>query len=882
MATEINFAITYQASIFSVILNHLEHFMSNHLSNNSSIENQLSNLEQRTAQLLKRRSNRATVNALQQMQAITSVGRNALQARILQFDYQLDAIAQHDEQRLINIEMQQNLLEHRLESSRQQIAELSQQSAMLILKRKALQQRHSELSLEYTQMQTEQGIISLAFTVEQRMYDELLMGAGELTQHNIVLQNSSQQQQQQLDQIDGQIAVEELIITSREQQVLSLAQTTTELGEHYQELAQKLSDQLQQINDISDMLQQMAKQLEQCHRGLVKLQREQAQIMQVIGVVVAVGAMAMTGGFSGFFSTGTLAAGSSAATATASWSSAVMQWLMKEGTWMVLKETIGKICPLAAQALTCIGSAYSAGATGSAQELLKFASKEFFIGQMGELATLVGGEPLGRVTKIVLSHGDAEFKELGKEILIDQVAFNAGKALHNSKAAAFVDTLVKGAAKMLSSSETESKQIVKDTVFQMAGQAASAGIKDPALSHLLQGMVTTGLRHYDAQKEVERQIMRRLGANHTGISFGDEIDEGDEKKSEPNKEAKDETVKSTEVSVPPSGKSEEQKKQPNNDLPVINKGREDPTVKSADNNEVIPEYKVISEFKGGAKLIAVGKKVTPGKIYLYMHGMNNTEQEVIERVKNYSKAMGDTQIYALVRLDEGILVDGAKVIGLKLGLPSADVDAAVSVIREGIKKVGDKGEYTIIGHSAGVQVMYNALKKLSEQERSRLVVAGIGGATLIPENFYKRGTNYVSKNDAISAIQDPLGLINAMEDCDPITATRHALNKKPNVVILDSKAMNDSDRSWPFRDHLAEGKTYGPLTEELNSSYCSRVNPESGLYLAETFLNIPRTLAENKALLEKLQKLSEEKPNNMFIKEGIGQVTRQIQQQQQN
>lgn len=105
----------------------------------------------------------------------------------------------------------------------------------------------------------------------------------------------------------------------------------------------------------------------------------------------------------------------------------------------------------------------------------------------------------------------------------------------------------------------------------------------------------------------------------------------------------------------------------------------------------------------------------------------------------------------------GFLIDVLEVIILKLGIMTPTVYKYRSFLR-GLIRDNPDALQVIEAHSKGAEIAYHAIRLLDQDEKNKIIIAGYGGARILPKNLCKQAYNYVSKRDPIPFISDLWGL----------------------------------------------------------------------------------------------------------------------------
>lgn len=174
---------------------------------------------------------------------------------------------------------------------------------------------------------------------------------------------------------------------------------------------------------------------------------------------------------------------------------------------------------------------------------------------------------------------------------------------------------------------------------------------------------------------------------------------------------------------------------------------------------------------------------------LLVNGVNTTMEEFKLNMEHARQIFG-YRVDGAYNSTQCLTVDLIETALQKLGFPSDSVEVLVKSIRDCIQEVGPDGIVVVIAHSQGAEILHNALKQLSTEERRILVTHALGPARFTNNDALRYSLNNVSTNDFI-----PLG-------GDPKHYRMARNGEMPNVKFSNSLEPD------LFLDHSFRGKTY--------------------------------------------------------------------------
>jgi hypothetical protein len=187
----------------------------------------------------------------------------------------------------------------------------------------------------------------------------------------------------------------------------------------------------------------------------------------------------------------------------------------------------------------------------------------------------------------------------------------------------------------------------------------------------------------------------------------------------------------------------------------------------------------------------------------YVNGMLTDEKSVTSTGESVSSSYGGAEVNVYFCPTKGLVNDLIDMAAARLGFYTR----SVRFVSDNVKEDADKtaGIYVLPTHSRGCEYGYQALKRLTPEDRQRIIPVGIGGARLYPEKFCFDSYNLISTSDPIPYISSPIESWRAKQG-DP----------RFKVIYYNSTGY------WGL-DHTINGPTY------------SEVNKYFGFYIQTKF-----------------------------------------------
>ncbi len=189
------------------------------------------------------------------------------------------------------------------------------------------------------------------------------------------------------------------------------------------------------------------------------------------------------------------------------------------------------------------------------------------------------------------------------------------------------------------------------------------------------------------------------------------------------------------------------------------------------------------------------------KIFItQINGILSAYSDATDYANMISQTHGGMPVHYVYAATQGFTTDIIRCIFAKMGIVSEQAKLLAKLWKKLIQEMGGcRGQGKIIhyAHSLGGTDTYNALKRLSPEERKHVHIITFGSASLIPEDNV---INYIAFRDAIPYF-DPIGYISAI------------MGTRPNVNFIGSR------NGIPLVDHLLFGETYRGILEELGAQF---------------------------------------------------------------
>jgi RHS repeat-associated protein len=212
-----------------------------------------------------------------------------------------------------------------------------------------------------------------------------------------------------------------------------------------------------------------------------------------------------------------------------------------------------------------------------------------------------------------------------------------------------------------------------------------------------------------------------------------------------------------------------------------------------------------SDRQPHSKIFDLGKsELSLMERIIIFNGILVDKLSAFQAASDISGRHGGNNVHGMYNATHGFLTDVFEVLCQKFGIPTNSVNKAVKLLRQQIGEVGGEGgggRVTCYAHSQGGEILYQALEKLSPQERKMIHVVTMGSARMIPQIGLGSATNYVSCRDAVPFVSDPYGILLACFG-----------RRDYNVRFLGSS-------NWPCIDHFMAGETYSKVIDTQGKEF---------------------------------------------------------------
>jgi len=196
----------------------------------------------------------------------------------------------------------------------------------------------------------------------------------------------------------------------------------------------------------------------------------------------------------------------------------------------------------------------------------------------------------------------------------------------------------------------------------------------------------------------------------------------------------------------------------------------------------------------------------PGVRITLINGMLNCLLDAKISAQMISKTHGDTPVHFVYSATEGFTGDMVRAFLLKVGVTTKQSELLAQLWRRLIQEMGGSGQGSEIihyAHSLGSIETRNALQMMTPEERKMIRVITFGSPALLPSGICSRVENFVSAKDGIPFFDYRRHLLSFEKNYE-------------NIYLLHSES------SFPFVDHLLEGKTYRTVLEVLGQEFQER------------------------------------------------------------
>jgi RHS repeat-associated protein len=177
------------------------------------------------------------------------------------------------------------------------------------------------------------------------------------------------------------------------------------------------------------------------------------------------------------------------------------------------------------------------------------------------------------------------------------------------------------------------------------------------------------------------------------------------------------------------------------------------------------------------------------------NGIMNTKEDGTRFAAIISTSHGGSPVHLAWGATKGFMMDLFESIAFMCGFCTHSSYILECAIVAALEEVGGSGLVHVSLHSRGGLALYALQKHLSPEQKSQLVITTYGSAKIIDGEGYHQVTNYVSKNDPIPMITNP------------IAYTKALLGYDNGIVFLDpvegspffDHSFSDGDRMTTYR-----------------------------------------------------------------------------------
>ena len=187
---------------------------------------------------------------------------------------------------------------------------------------------------------------------------------------------------------------------------------------------------------------------------------------------------------------------------------------------------------------------------------------------------------------------------------------------------------------------------------------------------------------------------------------------------------------------------------------------------------------------------------------LCVGGVLNSFVDFMKNVDLTSINYGNCDVRYTYNATHGFCSDILECVAQILGIPTNSVDQLTKNLRQNLQDIGPNGVLTVAAHSQGGLILHRALEKLTPEQRSQIEVVTYGTAKIISQKHFglKGARNYISNNDGIPFIADPIGYLGAR------------FGGHSDVQFLPSNSL-------PLIDHSFDNKAYQTVLKNIGFDY---------------------------------------------------------------
>lgn len=143
---------------------------------------------------------------------------------------------------------------------------------------------------------------------------------------------------------------------------------------------------------------------------------------------------------------------------------------------------------------------------------------------------------------------------------------------------------------------------------------------------------------------------------------------------------------------------------------------------------------------------------------VFENGINTTFAQFLKNLMHVSDIFG-FRVYGAYNSTDCHTVDILETLIQKIGIPTHSVEVLVKTLKTCIQEVGGVGSDGMVlalAHSQGGEILFNALKQLTDEERNMIVVCTLGTARINISDGVRYAINYISDHDYVTRAGDPM------------------------------------------------------------------------------------------------------------------------------
>lgn len=196
----------------------------------------------------------------------------------------------------------------------------------------------------------------------------------------------------------------------------------------------------------------------------------------------------------------------------------------------------------------------------------------------------------------------------------------------------------------------------------------------------------------------------------------------------------------------------------------------------------------------------------------FINGILTSQNMLVENLDMISRSHGGMNVHYVFRPTEGWAWDVLQGFAIKttfcsFGFRSVYAHLLANMWKSLIQEMGGAGGGGLIihyAHSLGGSDTDRARELLTPEEQKMIRIISFGSATMIANKGFESVINYVSLNDGIPLVTDPIGLI------------LHLFQSDTNIVFKSHLA---DWNPYPFCDHFFCGDSYRKIIDQLGAQF---------------------------------------------------------------